>query len=139
MLHQCQRERDARDRIAATLTDYEMVAPLLDDCFKLLASGGLTPAVRRVVETVEVGEEISVTDLAKRLERAKSTVSEHVQQAIDGGWLGNLEWRKGFPFRLRRKDPLPDGNLSGLPSVNELRRIMGSDTKSRTPRVKNGG
>ena len=124
MLHQRQRERDDRGRIIATLDDYEMVAPLLDDCFKLLASGGLTPAVRRVVENVPVGKEISLTKLAKKLGRAKSTVSEQVQQALDGGWLGNREWNQGLPYRLRRRDPLPDGNVSGLPSVDQLRLAM---------------
>lgn len=98
--------------------------PLLDDCFKLLASGGLTPAVRRVVENVPVGKEISLTKLAKKLGRAKSTVSEQVQQALDGGWLSNWEWNQGLPYRLRRKDPLPDGSVSGLPSVDQLRLKM---------------
>ncbi len=127
LLHQRQRERDDQGRIIATLADYEMVRPLLDDCFKLLATGGLTPAVRRVVENVPVGKEISLTDLAKKLERAKSTVSEQVQQAIDGGWLSNWEWNQGLPYRLRRKDPLPDGNVSGLPSVDQLRLAMNDE------------
>ena len=131
MLHQRQRELDDQGRVIATLDDYEMVVPLLDDCFKLLASGGLTPAVRRVVEAVVAGEEISLSSLAKRLDRAKSTVSEQVHQAIEGGWLGNLECQKGLPSRLVRKDPLPDGNVSGLPSVDQLQR-MRSATKSPT-------
>ena len=69
-------------------------------------------------------KEISLTDLAKKLDRCKSTVHEHVQQAIVGGWLRNLEWKPGLPSRLRRKDPLPDGNVSGLPSVDQLRPKM---------------
>ena len=124
LLHQRQRGRDDQGRIIATLDDYEIVAPLLDDCFKLLASGGLTPAGRRVVENVPDAGEISLTALAKKLERAKSTVSEQVQQAIEGGWLGNREWKQGLPYRLVRKDALPDGNVSGLPSVEQLRPKM---------------
>ena len=65
MLHQLQRERDNQGRIIATFDDYEMVKPLLDDCFKLLASGGLTPAVRYVVETIDPGEEWSLGEVGR--------------------------------------------------------------------------
>ena len=127
ILHQLQRERDDQNRIIATFDDYEMVRPLLDDCFKLLATVGLTPAVRRVVETIDPGEEWSLTEVANALGRAKSTVHEHVQQAIEGGWLENDEVHWGYPARLKRGQPLPDGNVAGLPSVDQLRRKMNGE------------
>ena len=94
------------------------------------AGGGTSPAVRYVVETIDPGEEWSLTELAKSVGRAKSTVHEHVQQAIEAGWLGNKEWKEGFPSRLVRKDDLPDANLSGLPSVDQLRRKMNGEQAS---------
>jgi hypothetical protein len=46
----------------------------------------------------------SETDIAAqlidRLKLAKSTVSYRVKSAISGGWLINLETRRGYPARL---------------------------------------
>ena len=48
ILHQLHRELDDQGHIIATLDDYEMVRPLLDDCFKLLRrSASSTASIRR--------------------------------------------------------------------------------------------
>jgi hypothetical protein len=49
---------------------------------------------------VEENKEVSEAQLIDRLKLAKSTVSYRVKSAISGGWLINLETRRGYPARL---------------------------------------
>ena len=46
----------------------------------------------------------------------KSAVSSRVKNALDWGWLINLEDHKGLPQNLKRGNPIPDDQTS-LPSV----------------------
>jgi hypothetical protein len=49
----------------------------------------------------------------------KSSISRRVAAALDGGFLKNLEDRKGRPARLVLGDPLP-ADLELLPSADRL-------------------
>ena len=52
----------------------------------------------------------------------KSTVSRRVGTALAGGYLKNLEDKKGRPFRLELGDPLPEEcEILPAPDVLEQR------------------
>jgi len=131
LLHQCQRELE-EGAVLATLDDYELARNLLSDVFDSIISQGVTPAIRKTVEAVKSGEEISNTDLAKRLGLKKSTVSERVKRCLQGGWLVNEETVKGKPYRLKRGEPLPDEN-SALPTREKVELVWERDAIRSTP------
>jgi hypothetical protein len=82
------------------------------------------PEVREVVRTVcsllEKGwEEVRQSDLKSALQLDKSAISRRVADALDAGFLKNLEERKGRPARLVLGDALPD-NCEVLPTPEQL-------------------
>jgi hypothetical protein len=123
LLHQCTRKRDAHGRIVATMGDYEAVYELVRPVFAASLSGGLTPEVRRLVQTVAsftAGSETTVTvsQVARQLGLATSTCWRRIKIALDGRWLVNDEQRKHQPAKLRIGEPLPDE--PGLPIPAEV-------------------
>jgi hypothetical protein len=75
------------------------------------------PEIREVVETTrhllaEGRDEVHQADLKAPLKLDKSAISRRVAGAIDGGFLKNLEDRKGRPARLVLGDPLPDNHIA---------------------------
>jgi hypothetical protein len=136
-LYQCQRERTPEGWTLATLDDYEIARRLLSPVFDALAAEMLTPVVRATVEAVREDEEISVTDLGRRLNIAKSTAAYRVRRALAGGWLVNQESRRQQPARLARGAGLPDP-LTALPSVEQVRAFLSNCSsdfgKSGSPR-----
>ena len=84
----------------------------------------IKPEVRETVKAVEhliAGGlvEVRQTDLKSALKLDKSVISRRVAAAVDGGFLKNLEDRKGRPARLVLGDPLP-ANREVLPAPNQL-------------------
>jgi hypothetical protein len=70
------------------------------------------PEIREVVEATarllaEGRVEVRQADLKGALKLDKSAISRRVAGAMDGGFLKNLEDRKGRPARLVMGDPLP--------------------------------
>lgn len=120
LLHQRQRVKNSEGQIIATLSDYKLVKPLLDSVFQVAAEDGVTSTLRATVEAIPPKFEISLTDLAKKLGKAKSSVHEQVQKAIRLGYVANRQDVHGYPARLGRKDPLPSSGSAGLPSVEEV-------------------
>jgi DNA-binding MarR family transcriptional regulator len=119
-LGQRNRERDPQGRIIATFADYGRARALLAPLFDYIVSEGTTPALRRLVEAVPAdGSEVTEKTLAEKLGLAASTVHYHVRRALAGGWLKNLETRRGVPTRLVRGEALP-ADTSALPTVGEL-------------------
>jgi hypothetical protein len=74
------------------------------------------PEIREVVEaTARLGRaEVCQADLKAALKLDKSAVSRRVAGALGGGFLKDLEDRKGRPARLVLGDPLP-ANRDMLP------------------------
>jgi hypothetical protein len=128
LLHQASRRKDEAGRVIATIEDYTAVRELVAD---LVAEGvdvTVKPEIREVVETTvrllaEGRDEVRQADLKGALNLDKSAISRRVAGALDGGFLKNLEDRKGRPARLVLGDALP-ANREVLPAPEQL---IGSD------------
>jgi hypothetical protein len=64
-------------------------------------------------------EEVRQAELKPLLQLDKSAISRRVADALDAGFLKNLEDRKGRPARLVIGDALPD-NCEVLPTPEQL-------------------
>jgi hypothetical protein len=128
LLHQASRSKDETGRVIAAIEDYTAVRELAAD---LVAEGvdvTVKPEIREVVEMTvrlleEGREEVRQTDLKRALNLDKSAISRRVAGALDGGFLKNLEDRKGRPARIVLGDALP-ANREVLPRPEQL---IGSD------------
>jgi hypothetical protein len=125
LLHRASRERDERGRIKATLEDYRVVRDLVADLISEGVEATVPPIVRETVEAVEKlideGDKAPVTikQVGAELGLDYQPTYRRVHMALDGGYLKNLEDRKGRPARLVLGDPLPE-DLAILPDPTEL-------------------
>ena len=124
LLHQATRLKDGDGKVVATLEDYAAVRDLVADLVAEGVEATIKPEVRETVEAVErlIAEgmvEVRQTDLRSALKLDRSVISRRVAAALDGGFLKNLEDRKGRPARLVLGDPLP-ANREVLPLPNQL-------------------
>ncbi len=124
LLHQASRRKDQNGRIIAEIEDYKVVRELIADLVAVGIDATVKPEVREVVKAVgallEKGQsEIRQSELKSALKLDKSAISRRVADALDGGFLRNLEDRKGHPARLVLGDVLPD-NLEVLPTPEQL-------------------
>jgi hypothetical protein len=116
------RRRDAQQRLVAEVADYATVYGLVRDVYAASVTGA-GRGVREVVSAVEAlvqGEKrpITVTAVAARMGLAKSSAGARVRAGLRGGWLSNVEPRRGHPFDLALGEPLPPE--SGLPCPSTL-------------------
>ena len=124
LLHQASRRKDERGRVIAEIEDYTVVRELIADLVAVGVEATVKPEVREVVNTVaallEGGKnEVRQSELKSALRLDKSAISRRVADALDGGFLKNLEDRKGRPARLVLGDALPD-DLEVLPTPAQL-------------------
>jgi hypothetical protein len=122
LLHQASRERDEHGRIVATDDDYEAVRRLVVDLVSEGVEATVPPTVRETVHTVadaDMEEGMSIAQLAQALKVDKAAASRRWARARVGGYLKNLEDRRGKPARIVLADPLPD-DLEILPTVEVL-------------------
>jgi len=129
-----QKHRARRDgAIVADFDDYAGARDLLKSLFDSIVADDITPQIRETVQAVpdEPGTEVSVRNLARQLGLAKSTIDDRVRKAIRGGWLVNLELRRGCPARLIRGAALPDIQAA-LPEVEKVREASGHPPKADT-------
>jgi hypothetical protein len=107
LLHRARRETDDRGRIVATIEDYAVVRELMLG----LISDGVGATVRpETRETVGAVAELLETHpdgvrqraVAELLGLDKGATSRRVRVALDGGYIVNLEERRGRPHRLAR-------------------------------------
>ena len=103
----------------------ELVADLVADATERTVS----PSVRETVETIaeidmdlEVG--VTISAVAAKLGLDKSAAHRRVRQALDRGYLRNLQERRFRPAQLVIGDPLPE-HLDVLPSPDQLERLHG--------------
>jgi hypothetical protein len=124
LLHQATRRKDAAGRIIATIEDYTAIRNLVADLVAAGVEATVRPEVRETVSAVtcliESGKsEVRQADLRARLKLDKSVISRRVADAVDRGYLRNLEDRKGRPARLVIGDGLPQ-ELEVLPTPERL-------------------
>jgi hypothetical protein len=124
LLHQASRRKDEQDRVVAEIEDYNAVRELIADLVAVCVEATVKPEVREVVKAVgallEKGQgEVRQSELKSALQLDKSAISRRVSDALDGGFLKNLEDRKGRPARLILGDALPD-NREVLPAPEQL-------------------
>jgi MarR family len=124
LLHQATRRKDEAGQIIATLRDYAAVRDLVGDLVAAGVEATVRPEVRETVSAVAFliasGEsEVRQADLRSRLKLDKSAISRRVADAIERGYLRNLEDKKGGPARLIIGDPLPV-ELEVLPMFERL-------------------
>jgi hypothetical protein len=101
-----------------------VVRELIADLVAVGVEATVKPEVREIVRTVgallEKGrEEVRQSDLKSSLQLDKSAISRRVADALDAGFLRNLEDRKGRPARLVAGDALPN-NSEVLPTPEQL-------------------
>lgn len=122
LMAQRRRQRADDGAVIASIDDYKQARRLVASTFDATAAGGVTPALRATVEAIGPEDEVSLGDLARRLDLSKSTVQYRVEKAIEGGWLRNLNEQAGSgqPFRLVRGEPLPEAPAA-LPTADDLR------------------
>jgi hypothetical protein len=124
LLHQASRQKDEDGRVIAEIEDYKVVRELIGDLVAVGVDVTIKSEIREVVEAVrallEKGqEEVRQSELKSVLQLDKSAISRRVADALDGGFLRNLEDRKGRPARLVLGDALPN-NRGILPAVEDL-------------------
>lgn len=129
VLHQATRPRDPDGRIVASLDDYEVVRVLVADVIAEGVGSTVSPTVRETVDAVAALADTEGTmarTVAEKLALDKSAVSRRLRMAADGGWLRNLEDRRGKPGRWVAGDPLPE-TVDLLPQPCNLRTTADSD------------
>ena len=124
LLHQATRRKDEAGQIIATPDDYAAVRDLVGDLVAAGVEATVRPEVRETVAAVASliagGEsEVKQAALHTRLKLDKSALSRRVADAVDRGYLRNLEDKRGRPGRLVLGDPLPD-ELAVLPTPERL-------------------
>jgi hypothetical protein len=125
ILHQATRERDDTGRIIATLDDYTVVRELVADIIAEGIGATVSATVRETVAAVRrlAGSEgVALRVIADKLDLDKSTVSRRVRVAADGGFLRNLEDKRGKPSRWIIGDPLPE-TVDLLPDPTQLATV----------------
>jgi Domain of unknown function (DUF3854) len=116
MLHQATRQRDDDGRIIAALDDYKVVRELVSDTITEGVGATVSDTVRETVGVVEeLGPGVSASGLgvsaravADKLGVDRSNAGRRLRVAGDGGYLCNLEDRRGKPARWVIGDPLPE-------------------------------
>ena len=122
VLHQASRERDAAGCIIATLDDYAVVRDLIADVIAEGVGATVSDTVRETVAAVRElasSEGVALRVIAEKLQLDKSNVSRRVRVAADGGYLRNLEDKRGKPSRWVIGDPLPE-SVDLLPDPAQL-------------------
>ena len=110
VLHQASRDSDDAGRIIATIDDYAVVRDLVADTISEGVGTTVSETVRETVAAVaalESADGVTSRDIATKLNLDKSNVSRRLRVAVDGGYIRNLEDKRGKPGRWAIGDPLP--------------------------------
>jgi hypothetical protein len=126
MLHQLSRDRDNQDRIIATIEDYQVVRELVADVITEGAERAVSDTVRKTVDAVvELTHGLrqmptSAQAVATHLNIDKSNAGRRLRMAADGGYIENLEPRRGMTAQWVKGEELPDAKTV-LPDAEVLR------------------
>jgi hypothetical protein len=131
VLHQASRARDVAGQIVATVDDYAAVRELVADVLSGGVEATVPDSVRETVAAVKEtasDEGVMARAVAAYLGLDKSNASRRLRVAADGGYIRNLEDRRGKPARWVLGDPLPE-DKELLPHP----RNLGADVTSGQP------
>jgi hypothetical protein len=102
VLHQATRQKDEHGRIVADVDDYAVVRELVADTMAEGVGATVSETAQQTVEAVAAiasPEGVQRRPLADRLGLDKSNVSRRLRHAADGGYVRNLEDKRGKPGR----------------------------------------
>jgi hypothetical protein len=132
VLHQATRQRDDAGRIVAALDDYCVVRGLVADILAEGVGATVSDPVRETVAALaalapepppdEPPAGVSVRAIAEHLRLDRSNVSRRLGVAADGGYVRNLEDKRGRPGRWVIGDPLPE-TVELLPDCAHLAHL----------------
>jgi len=126
LLHQLNRDRDPAGKLIAKLIDYSRVYKLIHGHLQLAHETAVPQHIRELVEAINKASEahdfqgISGKRLVQNLGINKSNVSRGVKEALEKGYIRNLEDRRGRPAKYVLDNPLPS-TRDILPSPQELK------------------
>jgi hypothetical protein len=149
ILYQKQRDIDEHGFIIAKIEDYKIVYDLIHDLINQGSEKSVKPIVRETVEAVKkllgtnkvfyhsvLSEEygsnnmcIDNTTLAKELGRDTSSTSRRVAEAIELGYLKNLNKIRGKRAKITLGEPLPVDEFV-LPTPDLVEKIWGALLKT---------
>ena len=130
ILHQQSRDRDEAGRIVADIDDYTQVRELVADLISEGVGTTVSATVRETVNAVAVltdPEGVMARAVAVHLKLDKSNASRRLRVAADGGYVRNLEDKRGKPGRWVVGDPMPDAEAV-LPEPSQLRNTVADET-----------
>ena len=147
LLHQAQRQKDAKGRVVATVADYELAYPIFSKVLAQSSGQSVPDKVREVVKliaeraifakptqgrfqrTAAAGPGSEVTLSSEQIGTAtgigKSAAYRAVVAALDAGFLTNNETRRGKPFRLLLKRGVDEAGTPLLPDPKTITREGG--------------
>ena len=129
ILHQAQRETDARGRIVATIDgDYAPVRALVSDLIAEGVEASVSPAIRDTVKAVRAlldqgAEHVSPNAIIEHLDVGRSATYDRIRRAVLKGYLTNAALRGERGMRLVVGAPLPSEN-DFLPLPEAVVRAM---------------
>jgi hypothetical protein len=100
ILRQLDRETDEHGRIVATPDDYLAVRELVADLMSDAVGATVRATVRQTVEAIRqlaTPGGVTIKQLADHLRLERSAAQYRVQTARDGGFIVNIEDRRGLP------------------------------------------
>ena len=120
LLHRGTRDTDVRERIVATLDDYEAVSSLLAEAMAVATDRAVRQGTREVVEAVarlrgaeREAKTITMRAAQREAGRSSSTTHTDVHDALDRGYLVNRsESSKLLRPRLGRPAPQTGGTAA---------------------------
>jgi hypothetical protein len=144
ILHQAQREVDAKGRVVATVDDYAVAYPIFSKILAQASGHGVTDAVRAVVDLIAkragppvtkpaagrfvrtgatgAGAEVQLSSeqIGTLTGLGKSAAYRAVLSAMDLGFLLNNETKRGKPFRLVVRQRIDEAVAGLLPHPDTL-------------------
>jgi hypothetical protein len=143
ILHQAQRQVDAKGRVVATLADYAVAYPIFSRILAETSGQGVTENVRAVVDLIakhatptaakppgkfarmgptDVASEVvlSSAQIGTLTGLGKSAAHRAVRSAIDHGFLVNNETKPGKPYRLVLRQRIDEHAAELLPRPDTL-------------------
>ena len=130
IVHQLNRERDSDGRIIATLRDYAAVHGLISTHIAQGVAATVPVEVREVVEAVKMlarsnPSGVSFKTVGDHLSLDKSSAKRRCDDAIERGYLKNMQTRKNQPAQILLGDPLPE-DKPVLPPPDVLEAALAS-------------